>query len=40
MKQPEAFEHLQIAMNLAKNLKSSELLGVAFAGLANYYWHQ
>jgi len=40
LKQSEALEHLQIAMNLAKNFKSPELLSMAFAGLANYYWHQ
>ncbi|MTJ09820.1 MULTISPECIES: tetratricopeptide repeat protein [unclassified Anabaena] len=40
LKQPEGFEHLQIALNIATNLKSSELLGIVFAGLANYYWHQ
>ncbi len=40
LKQTGAFEHLQIAMNLAKKLKSREVLSVAVAGLANYYWHQ
>jgi tetratricopeptide (TPR) repeat protein len=40
LKQSEALVHIDKALNIAKNLKSSELLGMGLARLAYYYWEQ